>query len=79
MTDAEFIEAVRKFAPAVGCYSFNKEERQRIGRYVRGELLIYLHHHRFAPRIVCSLATTFNLMDEMEQGMAAAVAAKLTQ
>lgn len=79
MTDIEWIAAVRDYALRFGAYNFSQEERQRMLPYVRGHFLKLLHNHRYMTHMSCNLVMTFDLLDEMERGMAMAIAAKLTQ
>lgn len=77
MTDVEWIAQVRKYAAHFGEYTFSQQERQRMGKFVRGDCLRTLHTARFKEHLTCNLVMTYNLMEEMEKGIVATVAAQL--
>lgn len=80
MTDVQWIEAVRKYVLEFGAYNFSQAERRRMLPYLTGNNFIdFLHAHRFIEHMSANITMTFDLLDEMERGMANAVAAKLTQ
>lgn len=79
MNDVDWIAQVKKYTLQFGHYNFTVSERQRIAKYVRGFTLTWIHQRRFARRCEVDTLMVMDLMDEMEQGMIAAVTGVLTQ
>lgn len=78
MNDQEWIAAVREYAAKFGCYRFSAAERERMQPFLRDRHAYLLQRSRFMRNFECNLVVTYELMDTMETGIVAAVAAKLT-